>query len=109
MKGPWAALSRCCWMPISSNADVIDKIYRTIENRDDILSAHPFTFAPLRDDCPPYEQLYEFPQSLKNNTNMSNRVLSIGEKFPAFKKKAVVSIEKGKEFMEITQEYASVE
>jgi len=40
---------------------------------------------------------------------MSNRILSIGEKFPAFKKKAVVSIEKGKEFAELTQEYASSE
>ena len=40
---------------------------------------------------------------------MSNRVLSIGEKFPAFRKKAVVSIEKGKEFTEITQEYASAD
>src|ERR1700760_3091107 len=38
---------------------------------------------------------------------MPNRILSIGEKFPAFKKKAVVSIEKGKEFTEITQEYGS--
>jgi len=40
---------------------------------------------------------------------MPNRVLSIGEKFPAFRKKAVVSIEKGKEFTEITHEYASAE
>ena len=40
---------------------------------------------------------------------MSNRVLSIGEKFPAFRKKAVVSIEKGKEFTEITQEYGAAE
>ncbi|HVU95647.1 MAG TPA: peroxiredoxin [Puia sp.] len=40
---------------------------------------------------------------------MSNRILSIGEKFPAFRKKAVVSIEKGKEFTEITQEYGSAE
>jgi alkyl hydroperoxide reductase subunit AhpC len=41
------------------------------------------------------------------NQNMSNRVLSIGTQFPAFKKKAVVSIEKGKEFMELTNEYAT--
>lgn len=40
---------------------------------------------------------------------MSNRVLSIGEKFPAFKKKAVVSIEKGKEFAELTENYAGAE
>src|SRR6185312_15937934 len=40
---------------------------------------------------------------------MPNRILSIGEKFPAFRKKAVVSIEKGKEFTEITQEYGSAE
>lgn len=32
------------------------------------------------------------------------KVLSIGEKFPAFKKKAVVSLEHGKEFKEITNE-----
>jgi len=38
---------------------------------------------------------------------MSNRVLSIGSKFPDFKKKAVVSIEKGKEFMDLTNEIAT--
>ncbi|WP_207511268.1 peroxiredoxin [Longitalea luteola] len=38
---------------------------------------------------------------------MSNKVLSIGTQFPAFKKKAVVSIEKGKEFIDITNEYAT--
>lgn len=35
---------------------------------------------------------------------MSNQVLSVGSKFPEFKKKAVVSIEKGKEFVEISNE-----
>lgn len=35
---------------------------------------------------------------------MSNKVLSIGNQFPAFTKKAVVSIEKGKEFTEITEQ-----
>jgi alkyl hydroperoxide reductase subunit AhpC len=35
---------------------------------------------------------------------MQNRILSIGERFPAFKKQAVVSIEKGKEFYEIASE-----
>jgi len=40
---------------------------------------------------------------------MSNRVISIGSPFPAFKKKAVVSTQKGKEFTEITNEYASAE
>jgi peroxiredoxin (alkyl hydroperoxide reductase subunit C) len=35
---------------------------------------------------------------------MSNRVLSIGSTFPQFKKKAVVSIEKGKEFVELTND-----
>jgi lipoyl-dependent peroxiredoxin subunit C len=38
---------------------------------------------------------------------MSNKVLSIGSVFPTFKKKAVVSIEKGKEFIDISNEYAS--
>ena len=38
---------------------------------------------------------------------MSNKVLSVGSQFPAFKKKAVVSIEKGKEFTELTNEYAT--
>lgn len=38
---------------------------------------------------------------------MSNKVLSIGSQFPAFTKKAVVSIEKGKEFEQITNEVAS--
>jgi lipoyl-dependent peroxiredoxin subunit C len=38
---------------------------------------------------------------------MSNQVLSVGSMFPAFKKKAVVSIEKGKEFIDITQDYGS--
>jgi peroxiredoxin (alkyl hydroperoxide reductase subunit C) len=32
---------------------------------------------------------------------MSTRVLSLGSKFPTFSKKAVVSIEVGKEFFEI--------
>lgn len=35
---------------------------------------------------------------------MENRVLSIGSKFPQFNKQAVISIEKGKEFKEITNE-----
>src|SRR5690606_27084824 len=35
---------------------------------------------------------------------MENRVISIGSKFPSFKKQAVVSIEKGKEFSEITSD-----
>lgn len=36
--------------------------------------------------------------------NMKNVVLSIGSEFPEFKKKAVISIEKGKEFYEISSE-----
>lgn len=35
---------------------------------------------------------------------MSNSVLSVGAPFPAFKKKAVVSLEKGKEFEDITND-----
>jgi alkyl hydroperoxide reductase subunit AhpC len=35
---------------------------------------------------------------------MQNRILSVGSTFPAFKKTAVVSIEKGKEFAEISSE-----
>jgi Peroxiredoxin len=35
---------------------------------------------------------------------MKNAVLSVGAEFPAFTKKAVVSIEKGKEFYEISSE-----
>jgi lipoyl-dependent peroxiredoxin subunit C len=35
---------------------------------------------------------------------MKNVVLSIGSQFPAFRKKAVVSIERGKEFYEISSE-----
>lgn len=35
---------------------------------------------------------------------MSNRILSVGEQFPAFNKKAVISLEKGKEFKEIHSE-----
>ncbi|MRG44023.1 redoxin domain-containing protein [Chitinophaga sp. SYP-B3965] len=35
---------------------------------------------------------------------MKNAVLSVGAEFPAFAKKAVVSIEKGKEFYEISSE-----
>ncbi|MDJ1466465.1 peroxiredoxin [Cytophagaceae bacterium DM2B3-1] len=35
---------------------------------------------------------------------MQNRMLSIGEKFPEFKKTAVVSLEKGNEFYEITSQ-----
>ena len=38
---------------------------------------------------------------------MSNRVLSVGSVLPAFQKKAVVSTEKGKEFIDITNEYAA--
>ena len=37
---------------------------------------------------------------------MSSKVLSIGSQFPQFKKKAVVSIEKGKEFVDLTNEQA---
>ena len=33
---------------------------------------------------------------------MSNRILSVGAEFPGFNKKAVVSIEKGQEFFDIT-------
>lgn len=36
---------------------------------------------------------------------MENRVISIGQKFPAFKKQVVVSLEKGKEFSTLTQEH----
>lgn len=35
---------------------------------------------------------------------MKNHVLSVGSEFPTFKKQAVVSIEKGKEFYDITSE-----
>ena len=35
---------------------------------------------------------------------MQNKVLSIGTEFPEFRKKAVISIEKGKEFYEISSE-----
>lgn len=35
---------------------------------------------------------------------MSNRVLSIGETFPSFHKKSVVSIEKGQEFSELSSD-----
>jgi lipoyl-dependent peroxiredoxin subunit C len=38
---------------------------------------------------------------------MKNQVVSVGSKFPEFKKKAVVSIEKGKEFIDISNDYAS--
>jgi len=40
---------------------------------------------------------------------MSNKLIQVGSTFPAFKKKAVVSIEQGKEFIEITNEFATVE
>ncbi len=36
---------------------------------------------------------------------MSNRVLRIGERFPEFNKTSVVSIEKGKEFMDIRSDF----
>lgn len=35
---------------------------------------------------------------------MENRVISIGSKFPSFKKQTVVSIEQGKEFSELTSD-----
>lgn len=35
---------------------------------------------------------------------MSNRILSIGSKFPTFSKKAAVSTEKGKEFIDLSNE-----
>ena len=35
---------------------------------------------------------------------MSNRILAIGEKFPQFNKKAAVSIEKGKEFKDLSND-----
>lgn len=38
---------------------------------------------------------------------MLNTVVSVGSKFPEFKKKAVVSIEKGKEFIDITNEWGA--
>ena len=37
-----------------------------------------------------------------NNKQMQNRILSIGNAFPEFNKKSVVSIEKGKEFADIS-------
>lgn len=40
----------------------------------------------------------------KTSKIMQNRVLSVGSNFPTFKKTAVVSIEKGKEFVDITSE-----
>ena len=40
---------------------------------------------------------------------MSHSVLSVGKEFPRFSKKAVVSLEKGKEFATITNEYAQAE
>jgi lipoyl-dependent peroxiredoxin subunit C len=40
----------------------------------------------------------------KNYLNMYNKVLSIGTEFPEFRKKAVISLEKGKEFYEISSE-----
>ena len=38
---------------------------------------------------------------------MNSRVLSIGSSLPAFKKQAVISTEKGQEFIALTHEYAS--
>ncbi|MFD2918788.1 peroxiredoxin, partial [Terrimonas rubra] len=46
-------------------------------------------------------------KQFKQSYSMSNKVLSVGSQFPAFNKKAVVSIEKGKEFIELNNEYAS--
>jgi peroxiredoxin (alkyl hydroperoxide reductase subunit C) len=40
----------------------------------------------------------------KQVTNMKNLVLSIGSAFPEFNKKAVISIEKGKEFYDLSSE-----
>jgi alkyl hydroperoxide reductase subunit AhpC len=40
----------------------------------------------------------------KQNRDMQTQVLNVGNKFPEFKKTAVVSREKGKEFQEITSE-----
>ena len=44
---------------------------------------------------------------VKFNFNMSNLVLSVGSTLPVFQKKAVVSTEKGKEFIDITNDYAA--
>jgi lipoyl-dependent peroxiredoxin subunit C len=55
---------------------------------------------------------YTFAPELINNRKiriMKNQVVSVGSKFPEFKKKAVVSIEKGKEFIDISNDYASAE
>ncbi len=41
--------------------------------------------------------------------DMKKQVISVGSVFPAFRKKAVVSLEKGKEFQEITNEAAIAE
>ena len=49
------------------------------------------------------------PRNKTKKINMNNTVLSVGSKFPAFSKKAVVSIEKGKEFIDITNEIATAE
>lgn len=43
------------------------------------------------------------------NYDMKKHVISVGSEFPAFKKKAVVSLEKGNEFQEITNEAATAE
>jgi peroxiredoxin (alkyl hydroperoxide reductase subunit C) len=64
---------------------------------------------PLRVNLPSKRlKIYSVTYCKKENS-MSNKVLSIGSQFPAFKKKAVVSIEKGKEFTEITHDVASAE
>jgi peroxiredoxin (alkyl hydroperoxide reductase subunit C) len=49
------------------------------------------------------EQLNSLNFALEiNNKQMQNRILSIGNTFPEFNKKSVVSIEKGKEFADIS-------
>jgi len=40
----------------------------------------------------------------KMNTMSAQKLITIGEKFPAFNKNAVVSLEKGKEFIELSSE-----
>jgi lipoyl-dependent peroxiredoxin subunit C len=44
---------------------------------------------------------YKIIEKIKN---MNNNIVTIGSQFPEFKKKAVVSIEKGKEFQDVSNE-----
>ena len=101
-----AAFDRPCREPIIT---LIDFIYVLLENIYNNYNTISLIFVLPNDYPPPGKLLPDTNIVIKHQSSyvMSNRVISLGSSFPAFKKKAVVSTQKGKEFAEITNELST--